>query len=114
MKKTFCVLLVVFVFLATFVLAACNPNDPFENPGDNLGGGREGEVAVAQDTTALEEVKAAIINNSALTEDDRNVSSEGATRVQPTDSVVEIYKKGTYLFEGEYGGIIYYRRLDFL
>ena len=106
MNKRIPILLLVLTLVATLALAACNPNDPFENPGDQLGGGREGEVAVAQDTTALDGVKAAIIKNSALTDDDRNASSDGATKVEPTDGVVEISKAGAYLFEGEYGGIL--------
>ena len=58
------------------------------------------------DTTKNDGVKAAIKTNVTLSEADRDVSEADATKIDPTNGVVEISKSGKYLFEGNYGGII--------
>ena len=90
------------MLVATFVLAAC---DKFENPGDQLGGGGEGEVATAVDCSASDSVKETIKGKSDLSSLATNTSETGATSIAATSEIVEITKSGTYLFKGEYGGI---------
>ncbi|MCH5159998.1 MAG: carbohydrate-binding domain-containing protein [Clostridiales bacterium] len=102
MNKKIGILLVIVSLLATFALAACNP---FTNPGDSLGGGGTGEVATAVNDTASSTVKAEIQAKSDLSSLAADTSEDGATKIEPTDDVVEISKGGTYLFEGNYGGI---------
>ena len=102
MKKKLAVLLVVLALVTTFAFAAC---EDFENPGDQLGGGVEGEVATAVDSSASDSVKEVIKGKSDLSSLVANTSSDNATAVASTAGVVEISKSGTYLFKGEYGGI---------
>ena len=105
MKKKVWIWLAVLALVATLVLAACRPDEPFVNPGDQLGGGGTGDVADAADTTAIEATKRAIVNKSVFTETELETSEAGATKVAAISGVVEISKEGTYLFEGSYGGI---------
>ena len=102
MKKKFSILTVICLLLATLALAACND---FENPGDNLGGGGVGDVAVAVDTTAVNAVKAEMQNKADLGTLAGNTSESGATTVAATSEVVSISQSGTYRFTGQYGGI---------
>ena len=102
MKKKIYVLLVVLAFVATLVLAACNP---FVNPGDNLGGGGIGDVADEVDNSANDTVKDEVKDKSDLDDLSGNTSDADATVKEPTDGIVEISKDGTYLFSGTYGGI---------
>ena len=104
MKKKIWIWLMIVALVATCALAACD-RDKFENPGDQLGGGGTGEVAEAVGTTDLDDAKTAVKNQSVLTEKDRDTSENGASKITPTAGVVEIKESGTYLFEGEYGGI---------
>ncbi|MCH5156461.1 MAG: carbohydrate-binding domain-containing protein [Clostridiales bacterium] len=99
--------LIVFVACVisfALVLSACNDN-PFVNPGDKLGGGGKGEVASEADSSASDTVKGEIEDKSDLGDLKDNTSGDGATPVKPTSDIVSIKKTGTYLFEGEYGGI---------
>ena len=104
MKKIIFIIAVIVALMATLTLSAC---DKFTNPGDNLGGGGTGEVAVAVDTTELEAVRNEIKSRTELTEDNLNTDATDAKKIEPTTDVVEISKGGAYLFEGEYGAIKY-------
>ena len=102
MKKRLSVLVVLLIFVLVTAFAAC---DKFKNPGDELGGGGTGEVAIPVDTTTLNETKEAVQAKADLSELAKDTSATGATTVSPTSDVVEISASGTYLFKGTYGGI---------
>lgn len=102
LQKLLIIPIIVLTLVAAFVLAACNT---FVNPGDELGGGRVGEIATAVDDTASKRVKSEIQAKSDLSALASDVSEDGATKIPSTSAVVEISENGTYLFEGEYGGI---------
>ncbi len=89
------------------VLASCaKPTgnvEPFENPGDYLGGGGTGEIAEgADDVTG--DVKEDF-SGEDLDDLSGNASSDGAIEVAPTNEIYEITESGTYRFRGQYGGI---------
>ena len=102
MKKALSIFMALVLAFAIFAFAAC---EVWENPGDNLGGGQQGEVADPEDTTeydeSLKDVKAATDLSKLAGE----TSSEGATTVEPTLSDVQISNSGAYLFKGTYGKI---------
>lgn len=103
MKAKRCLfVLIACVLVCALTLTACNL---FTNPGDMLGGGGNGEIAKAVDTTEIDNTVSAIKNKAVFTESELNTSEDGATTVEPTSGVVEIKNSGTYIFEGEYGGI---------
>ena len=102
MKKLLGTLLAATLCLCgAYGLAGCK--EQFSNPGDSLGGGGTGEVAVsAEDQTGGIKEELSDRDFSELAE---NTSYADATFVSPTEEVVTLTKSGTYRFLGEYGGI---------
>ena len=106
-SKKWLIVLIACTLTLALILSACNinPDEGFRNPGDNLGGGGTGEIPDEADSSISDSVAGDIIDNSDLGDLKDNTSSDGATKIEPTTGVVEISEKGTYLFEGSYGGI---------
>ena len=105
--------LISCILVLVLVLAACKPNTPtppeepdWQNPGDSLGGGGQGEIPDSADTTGIDAAIKAVKDASDLSSLAEETSYDNATKVEPTAGVVEISKAGTYLFEGDYGGIL--------
>lgn len=103
MKKFLAIVTVIVIVASIAVFAAC---EQWRNPGDKLGGGGTGEKADEVDTSESDSVKDAVGDKSDLDDIAGDTSADGAKKMEPTSDVVEISKSGTYLFEGEYGGIL--------
>ena len=101
--KLFLIALVICIMTLAFTLTACG-GSTFENPGDKLGGGGNGEVADEADSSGSDGAKGDIEDKSDLGDLSGNTSGEGAIE-QPAGDIVEITESGTYYFKGEYGGI---------
>lgn len=94
--------------LAALALAACGEHETdgsFTNPGDNLGGAKQGTVPGAVDDAASVAVRQAMADKVDLTDLAANTAGEDAIEIAATDGIVEISEAGTYLFKGAYGGI---------
>ena len=102
MKKLFALLCIVVVFAYVAVFAAC---DNWNNPGDKLGGGGEGDVAEAVDASEYDEAKDEIKAHTDLSKLAGDTSENNARTVEPTTGIVQISESATYIFKGTYGGI---------
>ncbi len=101
MKK----IIIILVFTVSLcVLASCQQNDKFINPGDYLGGGGTGETAESADDVT-DDVKKDFLDKD-FSELSQNTSTSGATLVPASDDVYTISSDGTYIFKGTYGGIL--------
>ena len=104
-RRFFIALIAVLLVVAmVFALAACTH---WQNPGDKLGGGKEGQVADSVDSSDVEDTKDEVESKSDLDDLAKNTTpGNNATTVPETDGIVTIdSKSGDYIFEGEYGGI---------
>lgn len=105
MKKFKFVLCAFIISIFAFGFTACKKDEPFKNPGDNLGGGGTGEVADGVDNSYSNPIINEMQTNCDLSELSKNTSYENAITVEPQTGVYEINDSNTYYFKGEYGGI---------
>lgn len=102
-KKLFLIPIAVCILLVTACGKIQAPE--FVNPGDILGGGGTGEIAGEVDISKSDSTKGDMEDKSNLDDLSKNVSSSGAIEVAATTDIVNISEEGTYLFNGQYGGI---------
>ncbi len=100
-RNALTIIVAVLLVITCTVLVACNPTEqednPFKNPGDNLGGGGVGtlpdEIPPVDDDS---------FSFSDLGDLKNDTSSQGATSYTGSDTLLEISNGGDYVLSGTY------------
>lgn len=99
MKKITVAILLTMLIVIGSVFSACMPDNPFENPGDKLGGGGVGDVATATDTSQKETAIDGVITGINIVSGDESVGS--AIEPTPVEGIVTISESGVYVLRGD-------------
>lgn len=106
MKKSLTAVFVVLAIVLISVLSACNPDRPFVNPGDNLGGGGVGDVADAVDTSKKEDDIDKVVTDINIDGANSDKTTTDGTALSADGGIVTITESGSYTLKGNYKQVL--------